>query len=69
MLKKSGDKIRDCYIAAADARHRALAASNPETKATLFKLEDAWLRLARGHELSESIAPFRREVRQFLGLE
>src|SRR5262245_3149859 len=49
------DQARKCHEHAADAKQKAEAAIDPESKASLLELEKRWLDLARSYELTESL--------------
>jgi len=67
MLYKQSDKIRHCYQRALACRRRAFNTGDRLLKADYLAMEDDWLRLARSHELSESVSEFSAEIRRYLG--
>jgi CheY-like chemotaxis protein len=60
MLQSLGERIRLCYRRTAQARERAQAASDPETKTDFLKMERQCLRLAGSHGPGERISEFMR---------
>jgi uncharacterized alpha-E superfamily protein len=66
MLRRPNDKVRYCYIRAAEARENALRERDPASKETWFKLEERWISLAQSRQLTESLSDFTAEVRKFL---
>src|SRR3954463_14126314 len=58
VLLKLSDKISECYRRALDARERAEAASDQNTKDDFFAMEQRWLFLAGSYETVERIAQF-----------
>ena len=55
MFERLIEQARACYGHAADARQKAEAAADPESKASLLDIEKRWLALARSYELIESL--------------
>ena len=66
MLHTPNDQVRHRYNRAAEIREFAKRTRNLETKASLHKIEDRWLRLAQSYQLAENISAFNEEVRRFL---
>jgi PAS domain S-box-containing protein len=55
MLERPIEQARACHGHAADARQKAEAAADPESKASLLDIEKRWLALARSYQLIESL--------------
>jgi PAS domain S-box-containing protein len=55
MFERLIEQARACYGHAADAKQKAEAAADPESKASLLDIEKRWLALARSYELIESL--------------
>jgi two-component system sensor kinase FixL len=55
MFERLIEQARACYGHAADARRKAEAAADPESKASLLDMEKRWLALARSYQLIESL--------------
>jgi PAS domain S-box-containing protein len=55
MGERLNEPVRTCHEHAADARHKAEAAADPESKASLLDIEKRWLALARNYALTERI--------------
>jgi uncharacterized alpha-E superfamily protein len=67
MLRRPNDKVRYCYIRAAEARENALRERDTPSREIWFKLEERWITLAQSRALTESLSDFSTEVRRFLG--
>jgi hypothetical protein len=66
MLQHPNDKVRHCYIRAAEARERALRERDPVRKENWFKIEERWITVAQSCALAETLSDFNAEVRRFL---
>jgi PAS domain S-box-containing protein len=55
MFERLIEQARACYGHAANARQKAEAAADPESKGNLLDMEKRWLALARSYELIESL--------------
>ena len=55
MVERLNELVRRCHEQAADARQKAEAAADPESKATLLDIEKRWLGLARNYALTERL--------------
>jgi PAS domain S-box-containing protein len=55
MFERLIEQARACYGHAADAKQKAEAAADPESKASLLDMEKRWLALARSYQLIESL--------------
>jgi hypothetical protein len=66
MLRKSSDKVRDCYARAHEARKRALMSRDPKDRARFFEMEDHWIALAQSCALVETLAEFKQDQRHML---
>ena len=55
MVKRLNELVRKCHEHAADARQKAEAAADPESKASLLDIEKRWLALARNYALTERL--------------
>jgi len=62
----SDDKVRYCYLRVGSCRERAARTRDPALKASLLAIEENWLRLARGYELTEAVSLFNKEIRRLL---
>ena len=49
------EQVRTCYEHAADAKRKAEAAADAESKASLLDIEARWLALARSYALTEGV--------------
>ena len=66
MLKKSSDKVRQCYQLAAEARAQAMRETDAARKERFFEIEERYIRVAQSHELTESLSDFNHEIRRFV---
>jgi len=55
MFERLIEQARACHGRAADAKQKAEAAADPESKASLLDIEKRWLALARSYQLIESL--------------
>jgi PAS domain S-box-containing protein len=55
MFERLIEQVRACYERAADAKQKAEAAADPESKASFLDIEQRWLALARSYELTEDL--------------
>src|SRR5262245_42817464 len=64
MFERLIEQVRACHGHAADAKQKAEAAADPESKANLLDIEKRWLDLARSYVLTESLGdPSTSELR------
>lgn len=64
MLGKSSEKVRRCYLRAAEAHERAARAKDASVRTLWFKIEDRWIALARSYATTEALADYGAEVRR-----
>ena len=64
VLRKSSGKVRHCYQRAAEARERAMRATDASVKTMWFKIEDRWITIAQSHIMTEALVDFGAEVRR-----
>ena len=55
MFERLIEQTRACYGRAADAKQKAEAVADPESKASLLDIEKRWLALARSYQMTETI--------------